>query len=100
MIDTGQPHSVVLPIETFKDIQVRGFFRSLKSKGLMEKWPNPKVLFNYMARLKDGANGGMTCRCPVPVWRPAQQMLSMPLIGTDFLSQFRSSLIFPMMRWF
>ncbi|MCJ7680764.1 MAG: PDZ domain-containing protein, partial [Candidatus Aminicenantes bacterium] len=95
MIDTGQPHSVVLPIETFKEYGSEDFSGALESRGLMEKWPNPKILFNTMARLKTVQVGPWAYADVLCLFGDLPQMLSMPLIGTDFLSQFKIIIDFP-----
>jgi predicted aspartyl protease len=95
MIDTGQPHSVVLPIETFKEYGFEDFSGVLESRGLMEKWPNPKILFNNMVRLKTVRVGPWAYSDVLCLFGDLPHMLSMPLIGMDFLSMFKIIIDFP-----
>ena len=95
MIDTGQPHTLVLPIETFEKYVSVDFTYYIKSKGLMEKWPGNKVNFNYMARMKTLELAGAKFDNTLCLFGDLPSMLSMPLIGTDFLSQFKIIINFP-----
>jgi predicted aspartyl protease len=95
MIDTGQPHSVVLPIETFEDYERGEFSGIIESRGLMEKWPNPKILHNTMVRLRTMRLGPWAFSDLLCLFGDLPQMLSMPLIGMDFLSLFTIIIDFP-----
>jgi len=88
MIDTGQPYPLVLPIETFEQYGAGDFNGCLKSVGLMEKWPNTKVDYNYLARVKQVRMGGSTFPNFLCLFGDLPKVLSMPLVGSDFLSQF------------
>lgn len=95
IIDTGQPNAFVLPIETFKDYAAEDFAGFFKSKGLMEKWPENKVDFNYLVRLNKVELGGLTFDKILCLFGDLPRLLSMPLIGTDLLTQFRIIIDFP-----
>ena len=95
MIDTGQPNAFVLPIETFEDYAAEDFAGFFKSKGLMEKWPDNKVSFNYLVRLNKVELGGKTFDKVLCLFGDLPRLLSMPLIGTDLLTQFRITIDFP-----
>lgn len=95
MIDTGQPHTLVLPIETFEKYGPADYTDHIKSKGLMEKWPGNKVNFNYMVRMKTLELGGAEFDNTLCLFGDLPSLLSMPLIGTDFLSQFKIIINFP-----
>ena len=95
MIDTGQPYPVVCPLESFaehKDVGVRDF---IKSRGLMKEWPMTTVDFNYLARLKSFELGNVKIEGAVCLFAQLPRMLSMPLIGNDFLSQFTIVINYP-----
>lgn len=95
MIDTGQPNPVVLPIDTFHEYTPEDFAGLFKSRGLMEKWPTTKVDFNYQARLKTVELGNMAFGNVPCLFGDLPRPLSMPLLGTDLLSQFRIIIDFP-----
>ena len=54
----------------------------------MEKWPNTKVDYNYLARVKQVRMGGSTFSNFLCLFGDLPKVLSMPLVGSDFLSQF------------
>jgi len=95
MIDTGQPNPLVLPIETFEEYETGDFEGCLKSTGLMEKWPNTKVDFNYLARVKRVRMGGSSFPNFLCLFGDLPRVLSMPLVGSDFLSQIIVVINFP-----
>jgi len=95
MIDTGQPNAFVLPIETFEDYAAGDFAGFFKSKGLMEKWPDNKVDYNYLVRLNKVELGGLTFDKILCLFGDLPSLLSMPLIGTDLLTLFRIIIDFP-----
>jgi predicted aspartyl protease len=95
MIDTGQPYPLVLPIETYEEYEEEDFEGCFKSFGLMEKWPNTKVDFNYLARMKEVRMGGSTFHNFLCLFGDLPKALSMPLVGSDFLSQYVLVINFP-----
>ncbi|MFC2157863.1 PDZ domain-containing protein [Acidobacteriota bacterium] len=95
MIDTGQPYAIVLPIDTFKNYYPEDFSGLLKSRGLMEKWPTTKITYNYLGRLNRVEVGDMKFAKILCLFGDLPRQLSMPLIGSDFLSQFRIYIDFP-----
>ena len=95
MIDTGQPYPLVIPIETFEEYGRDDFDGCIKSKGLMEKWPSTKVDFNYLVRLKKVQMGGSAFPNFLCLFGDLPKVLSMPLVGSDFLSQFVLVINFP-----
>jgi hypothetical protein len=95
MIDTGQPYPLVLPLkfyDEYKDTVISDF---IKSKGLMEKWPNTSADFNYLARLKSFELGNIKIDNILCLFGELPQLLSMPLIGNDFLSHFNIIINYP-----
>lgn len=88
MIDTGQPNTLVLPLESFEEYKNAGMNEYIKSRGLMEEWPGTTVDYNYLARLKILKLGDLELKNAVCLFGQIPQMLSMPLIGNNFLSQF------------
>jgi hypothetical protein len=95
MIDTGQPFPVVLPIEDFEQFKKSNDTDYIRSKGLMIKWPQTKQPCNYLTRLKYCEFGNMRINNVICIFGDIPPLLSMPLIGTDFLSQFKIIINYP-----
>ena len=95
MIDTGQPHVVVFPLESFAEYKEACGLNFIKSRGLMEEWPMTTANFNYLARLKSFELGKIKIEDTVCLFAQLPGMLSMPLIGNDFLSQFKIIINYP-----
>ena len=88
MIDTGQPYPVVLPFKDFEQYEQSDISYFIRSKSLMIKWPQTNPSYNYLARLKSCEFADLTITNALCLFGELPPMLSMPLIGTDFLSQF------------
>ena len=95
MIDTGQPYPLVLPLNTFDEYKNTGISDFVKSKGLMEKWPKTSADFNYLARLNSFELENIKIDTILCLFGELPQLLSMPLIGNDFLSQFKIIINYP-----
>jgi len=95
MIDTGQPYPIVLPLASFEEYREAEVIDFIRSNGLMEEWPNTTADFNYLARLRSMAVGGLKLEHVVCLFGELPAMLSMPLIGSDLLSQFRLVIDYP-----
>jgi hypothetical protein len=95
MIDTGQSFPLVLPLSDF-DLYEKDDFRGvLRSKGVMIRWPLTTPLYNYLTRLKSFEIDGLKITGIVCIFAELPPMLSMPLIGSDFLSQFKMIINYP-----
>jgi predicted aspartyl protease len=95
MIDTGQPYPVVFPLEDFEEYESLYVHDSIRSSGLMEEWPMTSADHNHLARLKSLEFTGMTIDSLVCLFGELPRPLSMPLIGNDFLSRFRTVIDYP-----
>lgn len=95
MIDTGQPYPVVLPFKDFEQYKKSGNTGSIRSKGLMIKWPQTTPLYNYLTRLKSCEFAGLKITDVICIFGEPPPMLSMPLMGTDLLSQFKMIINYP-----
>jgi hypothetical protein len=95
MIDTGQPNPVVLPLESFDEYKDTALKDYIRSRGLMEEWPGTTVDHNYLARLKAFAIEDLELTNVICLFGQIPELLSMPLIGNDFLSQFKLILHYP-----
>ncbi|MGB8952621.1 MAG: PDZ domain-containing protein [Candidatus Aminicenantales bacterium] len=95
MIDTGQPYPVVLPLKDFEQYEKSNNPVSIRSKGLMIKWPQTTPQYNYLTRLKSCEFGSLKITDALGIFGELPPLLSMPLIGTDLLSQFKIIINYP-----
>ena len=95
MIDTGQPHPVVLPLQTFDDYEALCLPAPIRSRGLMEEWPMTTADHNYLARLQSVTLGHVKFDSIMCLFGELPEMLSVPLVGMDFLSRFRIVIDYP-----
>lgn len=95
MIDTGQPYPVVLPLRDFEQYDKSNKAASIRSKGLMIKWPQTTPHFNYLTRLKSCEFESYVMTDALCLFGELPPILSMPLIGTDLLSQFKLIINYP-----
>ena len=95
MIDTGQPYPVVLPFKDFEQYKKLGTTSSIRSKGLMIKWPQTTPHHNYLTRLKSCEFTSLKITDVICIFGELPPMLSMPLIGMDLLSQFKMIINYP-----
>ena len=95
MIDTGQPFPVVLPFEDLEQFKKSNDTDYIRSKGLMIKWPMTTPHCNYLTRLKSCEFGSLKINNVICIFGEIPSMFSMPLIGTDFLFQFKMIINYP-----
>ena len=95
MIDTGQPYPLVFPLADFTELNKLCLSDTVRSNGIMVKWPMTKPKFNYIARLDSVSFAGRIFPGLLCVFAELPPMLSMPLIGTDFLTQFKMIINYP-----
>ena len=95
MIDTGQPYPVVLPFNDFEQYKQSFDTDSIRSKGIMIKWPQTTPRYNYLTRLKSIEFEKLKITDAICIFGEIPSMLSMPLIGTDLLSQFKMIINYP-----
>jgi len=95
MVDTGQPYSIVFPLEYLDKLNARNNQHLVKSKGIMVKWPNTKTTDSSIWRLDQfemenlKTNNLMCCFAELP------RLLSLPLLGRDYLAQFLITIDYP-----
>jgi predicted aspartyl protease len=95
MVDTGQPYSIVLPLEYLDRLGARDSPYLIKSKGIMIKWPNTKTTDSSIWRLGQfemenlKVDNLMCCFAELP------RLLSVPLLGRDYLAQFLITIDYP-----
>jgi hypothetical protein len=95
MIDTGQPYPVVFPLGSFEDYKDRCLIDYVRSRGLMEEWPSTEADHTYVARMKSLGFKNVTYDSVICLFGELPPLLSMPLIGTDFLSEFKIVIDYP-----
>ena len=95
MIDTGQPYPIALPFKDFERFVKPSGTEAVRSKGLMIKWPQTDPRFNYLTCLKSLKLGNLRIAQAFCIAGELPPMLSMPLIGTDLLSQFKMIINYP-----
>lgn len=95
MIDTGQPYPIVFPLASFEEYKNLYITDFIKSRGLMEEWPMTTADSNYLARLKSFEFETIKINSLICLFGQLPRMLSMPLIGNDFLSQFKIVINYP-----
>jgi predicted aspartyl protease len=95
MVDTGQPYSIVFPLEYLDRLNAKNNPSLVKSKGIMIKWPGTKTIDSYLGRVDRFQQGNtkidnlMCCFAELP------PLLSVPLLGRDYLSQFLITIDYP-----
>jgi len=98
MFFTFRNHPVnplVLPLGDFEEYRDSLAMDFVKSRGLMEEWPMTKADHNYLARLESFELGSTSIDTVICLFGELPPPLSMPLIGNDFLSQFKIVINYP-----
>jgi len=95
MVDTGQPYSIVLPLDYLDKMGVRDDPSLIKSKGMMIKWPGTKTTDVYLGRIEQLALGNLMIKDLMCCFAELPPMLSVPLLGKDYLCQFLITIDYP-----
>jgi hypothetical protein len=95
MVDTGQPYSLVLPLDYLEKTGVLKEKSTRKAKGVIVKWPGTTHPDNYLTRLKSISLGNLAVAEPITVFAELPRMLSMPLLGKNFLAQYLITIDYP-----
>ena len=95
MVDTGQPYSVVLPLDYLDKMGVRDDPSLVKSKGLMIKWPGTKTIDTYLGRIEQFVQGSLKIQDLMCCFAELPPLLSVPLLGKDYLCQFLITIDYP-----
>lgn len=88
MIDTGQPYLLVLPLKELERTGVLKQKNTLKAKGMIVKWPGTISPDNFLTRLKCFEADRLKINNIMTVFAELPAMLSVPLLGSDFLSRY------------
>ena len=95
MVDTGQPYSIVFPLDYLDKLSARNNKPLVKSKGVMIKWPGTSTTDSYLWSIDQfeqqnlKINNLMCCFAELP------PLLSVPLLGKDYLCQFLITIDYP-----
>ncbi len=95
MIDTGQPFSLVLPLNFLENTGALMQKETLKANGVIAKWPMTKSTDNYLSRVKSIEAGTLKMNKLTTFYAELPAVLSVPLLGKDFLSQFLVKINYP-----
>ncbi len=95
MVDTGQPYSVVLPLNYLDKMGARDDPALVRSKGVMIKWPGTKTIDTYLGRIEQFTQGSLKIRDLMCCFAELPPLLSVPLLGKDYLCQFLITIDFP-----
>jgi predicted aspartyl protease len=95
MVDTGQPYSVVFPLDYLDSMGLRDDPSLVRSKGVMIDWPGTKTKDVYLGRIGQWTQGGLQTRDLMCLFAELPAPLSVPLLGKDYLSQFLMTIDYP-----
>jgi predicted aspartyl protease len=95
MVDTGQPYSVVLPLDYLDKLGAREDPKLLKSRGVMIKWPGTKTIDSFLWRIEQFGQGDLKIKDLMCCFAELPPLLSVPLLGKDYLCQFLITIDYP-----
>lgn len=95
MVDTGQPYSVVFPLDHLDTMGLREDSSLVRSKGVMIEWPGTKTKDVYLGRIGRWTQGDLQIRDLMCLFAELPAPLSVPLLGKDYLSQFLMTIDYP-----
>jgi hypothetical protein len=95
MVDTGQPYSVVFPLDYLDSKGLRDDPSLVRSKGVMIDWPGTKTKDVYLGRIGRWTQGGLPIQDLICLFAELPALLSVPLLGKDYLSQFLMTIDYP-----
>jgi hypothetical protein len=88
MLDTGQPYTLVLPLKELERTGILKQSNTLRAKGTTVKWPGTTSPDIYLARLKSFESDGLRTIDIMTVFAELPALLSVGLLGCDFLSRY------------
>jgi hypothetical protein len=95
MVDTGQPYSVVFPLEFLDKLNAGHDPSLIKSKGIMIKWPGTSTTDSYLWRIDRFEQGNLDLSNMICCFAELPLPLSVPLLGKDYLAQFLITIDYP-----
>jgi hypothetical protein len=94
MIDTGQPYPLVLPPIFLENPEFLDDSSITEAKGVIIQWPGASEGKNVLTRIRSLTIGGIKIDNLLSFIAPLPRVLSMPLLGKDFLAGFVMTLDF------
>lgn len=95
MVDTGQPYSIVLPLVYLDKLNAINNKHLVRSKGTMIKWPGTSKTESYLWRLDQFEQQNLEINDLMCCFAELPPLLSVPLLGKDFLSNFLITIDYP-----
>jgi hypothetical protein len=95
MVDTGQPYSVVFPLDYLDSMGLRDDPSLVRSKGVVIDWPGTKTKDVYLGRIGRWTQSGLQIQDLMCLFAELPALLSVPLLGKDYLSQFLMTIDYP-----
>ena len=95
MVDTGQPFSLVLPPDILGKPELSEKRGWIKAKGNIYQWPLTTSRDNYLGRIDAFAAGDLEARNVLTFSAELPNMLSVPLLGRDFLVPYITIINYP-----
>jgi hypothetical protein len=95
MVDTGQPYSIVFPLDYLDKLNAGSSQLLVESKGIMIKWPGTSKIESYLWRLDQFEMGDLKINDLMCCFAELPRPLSVPLLGKDYLCQFLVAIDYP-----
>lgn len=95
MVDTGQPYSLVFPLEYLDKLSVRNNKHPIPSKGVMIKWPGTSKIDSFLWKVNQFEQGKLKIDNLMCCFAELPPLLSVPLLGKDYLCQFLITIDYP-----
>jgi len=95
MVDTGQPYSIVFPLDYLDKLSATNNTHLIKSKGIMIKWPGTSTTDSYLWRIGQFEQQNLKINNLMCYFGELPPLLSVPLLGKDYLCQFLITIDYP-----
>lgn len=95
MVDTGQPYPLVLPPDILNKLGLSEKNGWIKAKGNIYQWPFTTSRDNYLGRVDSLVTGNLAARNVLAFSAELPFMLSIPLLGRDFLIPYITIINYP-----
>jgi len=95
MVDTGQPYPLVLPADILNKLEISEKGGWIKAKGNIYHWPGTTSRDNYLGRIDSISLGSAEVQNLLTFSAELPSMLSMPLLGRDFLASYITIINYP-----
>jgi hypothetical protein len=95
MVDTGQPYSLVFPLDYLDKLSARNSQHLIPSKGVMIKWPGTSIIDSFLWKIDQFEQGSLKINNLMCCFAELPPLLSVPLLGKDYLCQFLMTIDYP-----